>query len=93
MSYIKYLLMSLLLICSSQAFAMKTWILMGDSIMSAVSPATINVPLGSSKQLTAFLLMNEKNFSIRNISSPGISFGHADFTGWRNKTKVTDTLG
>ena len=92
MSYVKYFFISFFLIFSSPVFAMQTWILMGDSIMSSVSPSKINGPIGSAKQLTAFHLMNERDVSIRNISSPGVSLGHKDFTGWNNSQKVYDTL-
>lgn len=89
---------SLLLTMSQQSFAasppnpMQTWVLMGDSIMSAVSPSVVDGPSGTSKQLAANLLMNNKNVSIRNISSPGNSIGHSDFTGFGNTLSVTQSL-
>jgi lysophospholipase L1-like esterase len=93
MFYIKQMFIAFLLIFSSQSFAMQTWILMGDSILSAVSPTQINGKHDNSNKLAAFHLMNESNVSIRNISSPGISLGHSNLTGWNNRNKVTDTLG
>jgi lysophospholipase L1-like esterase len=83
---------------SQQAFSasppnpMQTWIIMGDSIMSAVSPAKVDGPSGLSSHMTANLLMNEKNISIRNISSPGNSIGHSDSTGFGNTASVTQSL-
>lgn len=93
MKLFKYLTALLIFVVSSQAFAMKTCILMGDSIMSAVSPSTIGGTSGTSKQLAASLLMNERNVSIRNISSPGIAIGINDNTGFGPKKKIDDTLG
>ncbi len=83
---------------SQQAFSasppnpMQTWIIMGDSIMSAVSPSKVDGPSGLSSQMTANLLMNEKNISVRNISSPGNSIGHSDSTGFGNTVSVTQSL-
>ncbi len=50
--------------------------------MSAVSPSKVDGPSGLSSQMTANLLMNEKNISVRNISSPGNSIGHRAYTDW-----------
>jgi lysophospholipase L1-like esterase len=93
MKLFKYLAALIVFSLSSQVFAMKTCILMGDSIMSSVSPSTVGGPLGSSNQLAASLLMNERNVSIRNVSSPGIAIGINDYSGWGPKQKINDMLG
>lgn len=93
MKLFKYFTALMIFVLSSQAFAMKTCILMGDSIMSSVAPSTIGGPVGRSNQLAASLLMNQRNVSIRNISSPSIAIGINDYSGFGPKQKINDTLG
>jgi lysophospholipase L1-like esterase len=86
------------LFISSQAFSasppntMQTWILMGDSIMSAVSPNEVDGLSGKANKLATHLVMNEKNVSIRNISSPGNSMSHTNYTGFGDTSSVTASL-
>jgi lysophospholipase L1-like esterase len=61
---------------------MQTWIILGDSIMSGVSNSTINGPDGKAKDLAANIVMNSRNISIRNLSSPGNTIGSKDHTGF-----------
>lgn len=71
---------------------MNTWVLIGDSIMSAVSPSTINGPAGTVQQMTASLLQNERGICIRNLSSPGASLGAGGAIGYANITPTLDVL-
>lgn len=60
--------------------------------MSAVSPTVLDGKHGTANQLTSHLLMSEKNISIRNISSPGNSISHRNYTGFGDTPSVTASL-
>lgn len=81
---IRFILAFILLYSGASVAATKTCVLIGDSIMSAVSD-------GSSNQLALSLVQNERDVIIRNIASPGASLAATDYTGY-NSTQILDTL-
>lgn len=60
---------------------LNTWIVIGDSIGSFVAQGTPN-------QHFLKLVANERNISIRNLSSPGASLGSSDNTGFNSATTI-----
>src|SRR5262249_38649 len=59
----------------------KTWIVVGDSIMSKAAD-------GQAKDFVLHLITGERNVLFRNISSPGASLGSKDFTGFNNPSTI-----
>lgn len=62
----------------------KTWIVIGDSIMSFVAD-------GVSRQHALTLVQNERDVIFKNIGSPGATMGATDGTGF-NSDQVLDTI-
>lgn len=62
----------------------KTWIVIGDSIMTFVAD-------GTSSQHCLSLIQNECDVVIKNISNPGASYAAADYFGF-NSPQVIDTI-
>lgn len=84
------------LLFSMNTFAAQTWVLIGDSIMSLVSPSKVNGPEGHANQQAAFLIQKERNVNLRNVSSPGNSLGNKDFSGFAggsNAKAILETIG
>lgn len=73
----------LIFIASTVTAAPKTWIVVGDSIMSEASN-------GDAQDMATFLIQSEKDVSIRNISSPGAALGAKDFTGYNSDQFVAE---
>jgi hypothetical protein len=59
----------------------KTWIVVGDSIMSKTGD-------GQAKDFVLHLITQERNVLFRNISSPGASLGGKDYTGFNNPSTI-----
>ena len=83
---ITMLVVALLLGCGvpEKSFAAQTWIMLGDSIMSGVSPSVLNGPQGTSVQMATHIIERDRNIVIRNLSSPGHSLAATDHTGFGN---------
>lgn len=62
----------------------KTWVVIGDSILSSV-------PQGTAAQLALHLVSAERNVIFKNISSPAAALGISDGSGF-NSINTTNTL-
>lgn len=82
----------LALLLAGSVNAAPTCVLIGDSIMSAVFPSTVNGPQGSVQQSAPHIIQNEGDVYIRNISSPGAALGASDFTGFGNVKPTIDMI-
>lgn len=64
--------------------ATKTWIVIGDSIVSTI-------PQGTSKDLALSLVSNERDVIFKSLASPGAALGLTDNTGFYN-TSTLNTI-
>lgn len=62
--------------------ATKTWIVIGDSILSGV-------PQGQSKDMALNLVSNERDVIFKSIASPGAALAVTDNTGFNNQTTLS----
>lgn len=66
---------------TANAQASQTWIVIGDSILSAV-------PQGTASQLALNLVGAERDVIFKSIASPGAALGVTDQTGFNNATTL-----
>lgn len=92
---IAMMVMALVLGCGvpEKSFAAQTWIMLGDSIMSGVSPSVLNGPAGTSVQMATHIIERDRNIIIRNLSSPGHSLAATDHTGFGNIVPSLKNIG
>lgn len=73
--------------------AATTCVLIGDSIMSGVSPSVIGGPNGRAVELAASVITTRRQVIIKNISSPGNALGPSDYSGFGNVIPTLQMIG